>query len=343
MKNLLKKINPRELGILYALILLWLVLIFSNKTFRGVDIYISILREASFSGICGIGMTLCIASKHFDQSIASMMALLACVFTLLLSSLAPALGGFGIALCVMAVLCLSLVLGAFNGVLVAKLRIPAFIATLGTLYVYRALAFIVSSGNPVTINQIVSKEQYAFFRTLGMGSFLGLPVSFWTMIVCAVVGTVVLRKTRLGRHTLAIGNSVSASKISGINVDATKILVFTLVGGFVGIATILNTSFLGSSNPGMSTGFEFVVISTVVLGGTSLSGGKGSIFTTIVSAIFLVTVTAGMNAFGMDSFAQRVVQGLILLFAFSINGIRAMVEAHRVKRIAGREAAKFGV
>lgn len=342
MKSWLKKINTRELGILYALALLWLALFATNKTFRSADIYISILREASFSGICGIGMTLCIASKHFDQSIASMMALLACVFTLLLAWLAPTLGWLGIALSILAVLVLSPALGAFNGILIAKLRIPAFIATLGTMYVYRSLAFIVSGGKPITINQIVSKDQYELFRTLGMGSLLGLPVSFWIMVICAIVGTVVLRKTRLGRHTLAIGNSITASRISGINIDLTKILVFTLVGVFVGIGTILNTSFLGSSNPGMCMGFEFVVISTVVLGGTSLAGGKGSIFTTIIAAIFLVTVTTGMNAFKIDSFAQRVVQGVILLCAFSINGVRQMIETYRVKRNARLEASNAG-
>lgn len=343
MKALVKKINFRELGILYALLLLWVILILTNKTFRSLSIYMSILREASFSGICGVGMTLCIASKHFDQSIASMMALLACVFTALLAALTPGLGAAGILVAILAVILLGVVLGAFNGVLVAKLRIPAFIATLGTLYAYRALAYIVSGGNPVIINQVVSSEQYRFFRMLGMGSMLGLPVSFWVMLVCVVVGTVILRKTKLGRDTLAIGNSVSAAKISGINVDWTKICIFTLVGTFVGVATILNSSFLGSSNPGQSTGFEFIVISTVVLGGTSMSGGKGSIFNTVIAAIFLVTITAGMNAFGMDSFAQRVVQGVILLFAFSINGIRALIEVRRVKSAARRDALKTAV
>ncbi len=343
MKGILKRINFRELGILYALILLWGILFVSNKTFRGPDIYISILREASFSGICGVGMTLCIASKHFDQSIASMMAMLACVFTALLTRLAPMAGGFGIFLSIVAVIGLSIVLGAINGTLVAKLRIPAFIATLGTLYVYRALAYIVSDGDPVIINQIVSPQQYQIFRMMGMGSFIGIPVSFWFMVICSLVGTMILRKTRLGRHTLAIGNSVSASRISGINIDWTKICIFTLVGFFVGIATVFNTAFLGSSNPGMCTGFEFVVISTVVLGGTSLSGGKGSILTTFVAAIFLVTVTAGMNAFSIDSFAQRVVQGGILLFAFSINGIRAIIENRQVRVAAQKRAAKSAV
>lgn len=338
MMRIFKKINFRELGILYALIILWVLLFATNKTFRGVDIYISILREASFSGICGVGMTLCIASKHFDQSIASMMAFLACTFTVLLSMFVPSMGAFGIVLSILLVILLGVVLGAFNGFLVAKLRIPAFIATLGTLYAYRAMAFIVSGGDPYIINQIVPPNLYGFFRTLGMGAFLGLPISFWIMIVCAIIGTIILRKTSLGRHTLAIGNSVSASKISGINIDVTKILIFTMIGVFVGIATVLNSAFLGSSNPGMSTGFEFVVISTVVLGGTALSGGKGSIFNTMVAAVFLVTVTTGMNAFAIDSFAQRVVQGVILLFAFSINGIREIIEVQRVKSAARKKA-----
>jgi ribose/xylose/arabinose/galactoside ABC-type transport system permease subunit len=341
MKRVLKKFNLREWGILFALLLLWLILILTNKNFRSLGIYMSILREASFSGICGVGMTLCIASKHFDQSIASMMAFLACVFTWILPGFAGGMGMFGIVLAIVVVIALSVVLGFVNGVLVAKLRIPAFIATLGTLYVYRSFAYIVSNDQPIILNQIVSKDQYQLFRFLGMGSMAGLPFPFWVMIICAVIGTVILRKTELGRHTLAIGNSISASKISGVNVDRTKILIFTLVGLFVGVATILNTTFLGSSNPGMVNGFEFVVISTVVLGGTSLAGGKGSIFTTIIAAIFLVTITAGMNAFGMDSFAQRVVQGVILLFAFSINGIRSLIEARRVRSAAQRSARQI--
>ena len=336
--SFMKNINFREWGILYALVILWVLLFLTNATFRQPSIYMSILREASFSGICGVGMTLCIASKHFDQSIASMMAFLACVFTVLLGILPQSMGGAGIFAAVVIVVLLGSVLGFFNGVLVAKLRIPAFIATLGTMYVYRAMAFIVSDGSPVTINQVVTAEQNSFFRYIGMGSLLGLPVPFWFMIACTILGTVILRRTRLGRQTLAIGNSVEASRISGVNVDGVKIAIFTLVGIFVGIATIFNTAFLGSSNPGMSQGFEFVVISTVVLGGTSLAGGKGSMFTTMTASIFLVTVTAGMNSFKMDSFAQRVVQGLILLFAFSINGIRALMEDAQIKSNAQKRA-----
>ena len=345
------KINYRELGILYALLLAWAVLAIANDQFRRLDTYVSIMRQASFAGICGVGMTLCIASRHFDQSVGAMLAFLGCAFTAILAKFAEPVatdqatgaqtGGitwYGVLAAILIVIAMGILSGLFNGVLVAKLRIPAFIATLGTLYVYRGSAYVVSGNQPMIINQIVTKEQYEFFHFLGTGSIAGLPFSFWVMAACAAAGTVVLRRTGLGRHTLAIGNSVEASRISGIGIDKTKVLIFTLLGGFVGVASLLNTTYLASSNPGMVTGFEFVVITTVVLGGTALAGGKGSILTTIVSAHFLVTLTVGMNALGVSSYYQRIYQGVILLFAFSINEIRTVAENQRVKAAARREA-----
>lgn len=348
--NIIGKINFGELGILYALLAAWAILACVNSQFRSFDTYAAILRQASFAGICGVGMTLCIASRHFDQSIGSLVAFLGCAWTALLVAFSkpvaadPVTGAqtggvrwYGVLASILIILAASVVCGLFNGVLVAKLRIPAFIATLGTLYVFRGSAYVVSDSSPVIINQVVTKEQYKFFNFLGTGSIAGIPFSFWVMVACAVVGTVVLRRARLGRHTLAIGNSIEASRISGINIDVTKILIFTILGLFVGIASLLNTTYLASSNPGMVQGFEFTVITTVVLGGTALAGGKGSVFNSIVSAIFLVTLTVGMNALGVSSYYQRIFQGMILLFAFSINEIRAVLDNQRVKAAARRE------
>ena len=339
MKKLIEKVNFREIGIVYALLILWAALIATNESFRRFGSFNSILREASFSGICGIGMTYCIASRHFDQSIGSMTAFISCCLTIMLSSFTKSMGFAGIIPAILLAVALGAACGLFNGLLVAKLRIPAFIATLGTLYAYRAFAYIVSKGEPVTLNLSMDKYLSALFRYLGYGDIMGIPIPFWIMVVCGVSGTIMLRKTALCRHILAIGNSVQASHISGINIDKTKILIFILVGFFTGIGAVLNTAFLGSSNPGMNTGFEFTVISVVVLGGTALAGGKGSIFNTITAAIFLCTVTTGMNAFGIDSFAQRAVQGVILLFAFSINSIRYMAEAYGIRKKAAQAAA----
>ena len=353
MKIKIKSSTFGELGILYALIILWIILFAASEQFRQWDTYSSILRQASFAGICSVGMTLCIASKHFDQSIGAMTALLGCTFTALLVFFAKPvatdpesglqIGGItpaGVLASILLILLAGIFCGLFNGLLVSKLRIPAFIATLGTLYVYRGLAYVVSDSSPIIINQVVTKEQYEFFNYIGIGSFAGLPFSFWMMVLCAVAGTVALRRMKLGRETLAIGNSVNASRISGINIDLVKILIFTILGGFVAVGSILNTTFLASSNPGMVTGFEFTVITTVVLGGTALSGGKGSIFNSVTAAVFLVSLTVGMNALGISSYYQRIFQGAILLFAFSINRIRDIINDRIVKANAKANAER---
>jgi len=356
--KLAKRVNFRELGILFALLILWLFLAITTRQFRQFSTYASILRQSSFAGICGVGMTLCIASKHFDQSIGAMMAFLGCSFTAILQAFSDVppqetlgvyvkpdgvnylgITWYGALAAFLLVELMAIACGLFNGLLVAKLRIPAFIATLGTLYIYRGGAYVVSGSKPVIINQIVTPEQYRFFDYLGTGTFLGLPFSFWVMVLCAVCGTVLLRRMKLGRDTLAIGNSIGASRISGINIDWTKVLIFTILGGFVGIGSLLNTTFLASSNPGMVTGFEFTVITTVVLGGTALSGGKGSIFNSVTAAVFLVSVTVGMNALQISPYYQKIIQGLILLFAFSLNEIRSRIENLRVRSRARRESA----
>ena len=358
MKRILNRIDFRDLIIFYALAALWILLIVLGAPgFRQWSTFESILQKASFMGICGVGMTLCIASKHFDQSIGSMAAFLGCTFVVLLrvfSDRPPqetlgvvvrpdgveymGIGWQGILGAFVITVALGVICGLFNGVLVAKLRIPAFIATLGTLYVLRGGAYLVTNNEPYVINQQMTVDQYSIFNFLGTGKVLGIPFSFWVMVICAVAGTVILRKMKLGRDTLAIGNSVEASRVSGISIDKTKILVFTLLGFFVGIAAILNTCYLGSENPGMLKGFEFEVITTVVLGGTALAGGKGSIFNSISAALFLATLTVSMPLIGIPPAYDGTIRGVILLFAFSINEIRSRIEIRRVKVAARREA-----
>lgn len=308
----LPKLNYREMGILYALIILWVVFYFTNENFRNIDNFISILRESSFVGVAAIGMTLCIISGSFDLSIGSMVALLS-IITLSI------VGQVGLAPVIIITLALGFLLGVFNGTVIAKLRIPAFIATLATYFIYRALAFIYCNGNPVQF-------QAPWFTVIGNGSVWGIPVPFIIFVVLAIIGTIVLRRTPLGRYILAIGNSEKASYISGINIARIKIVIFGLVGLFTAAAAILLCSRLWSANPGMKDGYEFDVIAAVVLGGTSLAGGKGSIFNTVIASMFFASLNTAMNMFQVDSYMQRVVIGIVLLFAFSLTGIRQFVE-----------------
>lgn len=327
-KNKIRNIlDLKGRGILYALLILWVAFI---ATGMFGNYYASILREGALVAICGVGMTFAIITGRFDLSVASMLAFQACILTELVVN-----RGMNTWVAILIILVLGVLCGLLNGVLIAKLKIPAFVATLGMQYCYRAFAYIVSAGIPIT----VSKKKFPDLFGIGNNNFLGLPILFWVMLICVIVGTFILRKTKLGRHTLALGNSEAASEISGINMDRTLILVYILVGLFTAITAIGTTSFLTSSNPGMKDGFEFNVITAVVLGGTALVGGKGSIVNTMFAALFVCTVTVGMNALGINSYVQYIVQGVLLLFAFSINTIHGMIDSMLVKRRAAKELA----
>jgi len=349
-----------EFGILFALIILWILLLLFVPSFRQIGMFQSVLRGASFIGICSVGMTLCIASKHFDQSVGAMAAFLGCTFGVLIRTFSQrppqemvgvtirpdgitylGISNQGILAVFVLTILIGVVCGLINGLLVAKLRIPAFIATLGTLNVLRGSAYLVTDNTPFAINQMITAQQNTIFSKLGSEKFLGLPYSFIVLIICAIIGQIILRKMKLGRETLAIGNSVEASRISGINIDFTKILIFTLLGFFTAVAAIMNTNFLGSVNPGMLIGFEFDVITVVVLGGTALSGGKGSIFNSIVAAIFLVTIKTSLPFIPIISVhAHGMITGALLLLAFSMERIRYLLESAGIKAEA-RKAAQI--
>jgi len=310
--SFLKRINYREYTIFYALLFMWFVLFITNDNFGTYLNIKSILRESAFVGICAIGMTLCIISGNFDLSVGSMIALLA-VETVWLIGRIGLLPTF---ICVMAT---GFVFGLFNGLVVVKLRIPAFIATLGTFYIFRAAAYLVTGGAPVKFSE-------KWFTVWGNGTILSLPIPFVVFVVLTVIGTIILRHMPFGRYILAIGNSEKASKIAGINIHLTKILIFAFVGLFTAISAILISARLWSANPKMLSGYEFKVIAAVVLGGTFLTGGKGSIVNTFFSSIFFVTISNAMTLFRVDSFLIQIVTGLILLLAFSLNFVRSIFE-----------------
>jgi len=303
--------GARERGILLALLIFWAACAATNSMFRDLSTYLSILRESSFVGVAAIGMTFCIISGDFDLSVGSMLSLLGIAIVAMV-------GKTGLVLGTIAVTLLGAACGMFNGLLVSRLRIPAFIATLAMYYIYRALAYIVTNGNPVQF-------QEPWFTGVGNGSLAGIPTPFVFFLVLVAIGTYLLRKTPFGRSVLAIGNSTRASEISGIRIARVRLLIFTLVGAFTGIAAMLISSRMWSANSGMKIGYEFDVIAAVVLGGTSLAGGKGSVVNTLFAAIFFASLNTAMNMFHVNSFMQRVVIGIVLLFAFSLTGVRAFL------------------
>ena len=317
-----------EHTILVALLVMWALLFVSTDRFRSMDNFLSILQEASFIGISGLGMTFCIITGGLDLSSGSLIALLAVVNMLLLR----ATDSF---LAIPVVLLLGALLGAFNGLLVSIVRIPAFITTLATFYIFRALAYIITGGDPVTYNA-------AWFIWLGNGSILGVPFSFLLMIVLAIVAHLILRRTQIGRSVVALGNSPEAARISGLNNDRATIFAFLMVGLTVAISSVLLSSRLWSANPRMLDGYEFRVITAVVLGGTALEGGKGSIFNTVIASIFYCSISNAMTLYRVDSYVISIVTGIILLLAFSLNPIKQILDERNNKKAVARSKAVSG-
>jgi len=343
--------------ILIALIIFWLVLFITNPAFSSFSIYATIIKEASIYAVCGIGMTFAIISGDFDLSVSSQIALSSVVFTAIVAVISPANPGAGIFVTCLVVIGMGLLMGLINGLLVSLVRIPAFITTLAMQMIYRGLAQTVNNA-PVAIATL-GQEYQAFSAGAGeairwkVGETLvfygkgfaftkifGLPFFFYLMVALAIIGTVILRKTSLGRNILAIGNSKEAARIAGINIPKTRMIIFILVGLFTGIAALMMTANLGSSNYGVPSGTEFTVISAVVLGGTALAGGKGSIFNTVIASMFIATIATALTTFGVVNYAHGIFNGAILVFAFSINTIRSHMYDASVKHRARQNKSR---
>jgi ribose transport system permease protein len=309
-----EKLASRFESLILPLLLIVLVVVFSilSPAFRTVFNLVSTLRFTSFIAIGAIGMAFCIMNGDFDISIGSMLSLVA----VLGSSLLPAIGGVP---AVLFTLVFSSFLGFVNGVFVTKLRIPAFITTLGMMFIYRSLAYIYTNNTPVYI-------QNRFWLFIGNGKVAGIPFAIILMILCFAVAWLVLRKSPFGRYVIAVGTNTEAAVLSGINVDKTKIIVFTLVGLFVGIASVVISANLGSANPGMlGQGYEFQVITAVVLGGTALGGGNGNLWGAFFASMVITYLKNGLGLKQVDSYWQFVAIGLVLIFAVAMNRIKFTV------------------
>ena len=265
---------------------------------------------SSYIAIAAIGMTFIIMTGNFDISIGSMLALVA----VLGSSFIPAIGGV---LGVLSTIVLATLLGLVNGLFVTKLRIPAFITTLGMLFIFRALAYIYTNNFPVYI-------QDKFWLYIGNGKLFGvLPLPIVITAVCYIAAYLVLRRSPLGRYIVATGTNPRAAELSGINVDNVKMLAFALGGFFVGIAAVINSANMGAANPGLlGQNYEFQVITAVVLGGTLLGGGNGSLGGSLVAAMIITFLGNGMGILQVGSYWQLVATGLVMIIAVALNKLK---------------------
>lgn len=256
----------------------------------------------SMSGMVACGMLFCLASGDFDLSVASIIACAGVTTAVVINHTESIMIGIG------AGLLLGLAFGLLNGFVIARLKINALITTLATMQIARGLAYIISDGKAVGI------EDERFFE-LGNSSWFDVPVPIWITLFCFILFGFLLNKTTFGRNTLAVGGNEEAARLAGVPVIRTKIIIFALTGLISAAAGIILASRMTSGQPMTSIGYELIVISACVLGGVSLKGGIGKISYVIAGVLILGTVENAMNLLNISPFYQYVVRGLILLAA----------------------------
>jgi ribose/xylose/arabinose/galactoside ABC-type transport system permease subunit len=297
-----------ESGVVNLLILAALVVVvsmLSDRLYQPGNVA-NVLRQISIVAIVGSAVTLVMVSGGLDLSIGGVLALSGVVAAII------AADGYPIELAFLIGVLAGATIGLLNGVLVVWLRINAVIATLGTLFISRGIANLVTDGVPV-------HEVPQGYNALGVG-FLGpVPYPVVVMAVVVVIFTVIGRFSMLGRHAIAIGSNQEAARLSGIAVDRTRITLYVLVGLTAGLGGVIVSSRLNSGQPTVGTGFEFEVIVAAVLGGTSLAGGVGSVPKTLVGALIIGVLANAMNILGVGIFWQPVVQGAVLVVAVAVD------------------------
>jgi ribose transport system permease protein len=297
----------RELNILSVLILVGVAISIFSPYFLTTNNLMGVFRSFSLVGIMSIGMMLVIITGGIDLSVGSVMGL---------SSLMTALSfqhGWGPLPAVMAGLCAGLIVGAFNGLLITWIQLPPFIATLGTLSIGRGLMYIITKGVPVTPDVPDS------FTFIGQG-YLGLvPIPVVIMLLLTVCFSILMRRTRFGRHVYATGGNEVAARLSGVRTNRVKFTVYALSGLIAALAGVVSFSRFVSAEPASGFGAELDVIAAAAIGGASLSGGVGSVEGAIIGAALAGIITNGVVLLNIDTYAQQAITGCVILIAVSID------------------------
>lgn len=294
----------QKLGPLLGLIILVVIVSILNPSFLEPLNILNLLRQVAINALIAFGMTFVILTGGIDLSVGAILALSSALTAgMMVSGIDPILA-------ILVGCILGGLMGMVNGLFITKGKMAPFIATLATMTIFRGLTLVYTGGNPIT-----GLGDNYLFQLFGRGYFLGIPVPAITMILTFVVLYIILHKTPFGRKTYAIGGNEKAALISGIKVPKVKIMIYSLSGMLAALAGAILTSRLNSAQPTAGTSYELDAIAAVVLGGTSLSGGKGRIFGTLIGALIIGTLNNGLNLLGVSSFYQMVVKGIVILIA----------------------------
>ncbi|MDN5633349.1 ABC transporter permease [Bifidobacterium mongoliense] len=301
-------------GALLGLVLLCVVLALATPAFLTGPNILNVGIQAATVAILAFGQTFVIVSAGIDLSVGSVAA----VSSMLVAYTGASMGLPGWFTILVGLLA-GAVFGALSGITNAYLKLPSFIATLAMMSVARGLTLVISDGRPISTSGMVN-----FFGT----TIVGVPVPIVMMLIMGLIAAVILNFTSAGRSMYAVGGNMEASRLSGINVHRTQIMVFLLSGVFAAVAGLVIAGRLHSAQPQAATGYEMDAIASVVIGGASLSGGKGKVSGTFIGAILLAVIRNGLNILNVSSFWQQVVIGLVIAFAVSFDTLRRKEDAH---------------
>lgn len=292
---------------LLALILLLVLSSVASEYFLNTRNLTNILRQVSYTGIIAIGVTFVIIGGGIDLSVGSMLALVGVLLLFVLNTISDPAWALVIGLS--AALLAGAFLGLINGLLVTRGKIAAFIATLATMSIFRSVALYLTNAGEVTTRN-------PLFPELGGGYFLGLPIPAWTFLLVAVLGHVMLFHTRYGRHLCAVGANQEVARYSGIRVRSVILTSFIIAGVCVGLSAIMLSSRLASISPSdAGTLYELDAIAAVVIGGTALAGGRGSVWGTVIGALILGIINNMLNLMGVSPYLQGLVKGSVIIIA----------------------------
>jgi len=318
MTRLLAREQLAKIQSLLALALLVTALSIARAdSFLTVDNGLNVLRQISINLCLSIGMTMIILSGGIDLSVGSVLALSGAVAAGLLKH-GIALPSANVAIeftvvgAIVAGIAVGLAAGWFNGLVITRFRLPPFVATLGMLSIARGLTQLWTGNFPITN---LGDE----FRFIGTGYVAGVPMPVWISAALVTIFVIVTRRTRFGRYLYAIGGNERAAVLSGLNVDRIKRRVYTLGGGLAGVAGLLLAARLDAADPKVGVGYELDSIAAVVIGGTSLSGGRGSILGTVLGCLIIGVLNNGLVLLGISPDWQLVVKGLVILAAVAID------------------------
>lgn len=313
--NLFKKINLQKSGPLIALIVLVILSSFASPYFLKWRNITNVLRQISYTGIIALGMTFVIIAGGIDLSVGSMTAFVGGVVIVLINYFGGGL--LAILIAILAGILMGVAAGAVNGLIITKGKVAPFIVTLGTWGMFRSLTLYISGAGEF-------RSTSRIFQNLGMGYFLSVPIPVWVLLGLTVFYSILLNRTKFGRYVCAVGSNERVARYSAINVQRIKFFTYLITGFNVAITSVLLSSRLNSINPTTAgSGFELDAIAAVIIGGTMLSGGSGTVFGTLIGAAILGLVNNMLNLLGVSPYLQGTVRGLVIIGAVLIQRQRS--------------------